>query len=301
MEWLNYHHLLYFWTVAKEGSIARACQRLHLAQPTISAQLQALERSLGEKLFNRVGRGLVLTETGHTVYRYADEIFNLGRELMDTLKGQPTGRPLRLAVGVADAVPKMVAYRLIEPAMKLPEPVHLVCSEGSPEHLLAELAIHRLDLVLMDSPIGPGVKIRAFNHQLGECGVTIFGTAEHAETYGGDFPRSLQGAPFLLPTELSTLRRSLDQWFDANGVRPLVVAEFEDSALMKSFGQAGAGLFAGPSVVEAEIERQYGVKVLGRISSLRERYYAVSVERKLKHPAVLAISESARRQLFVGA
>jgi LysR family transcriptional activator of nhaA len=298
MEWLNYHHLLYFWTVAKEGSIARACQRLHLAQPTISAQLQALERSLGEKLFNRVGRGLVLTETGHTVYRYADEIFNLGRELQDTLKGQPTGRPLRLAIGVADALPKMVAYRLIEPALHMAEPVHLICSEGSPEHLLAELAIHRLDLVLMDSPIGPGVKIRAFNHQLGECGVTIFGTAEQAATYGPDFPRSLQGAPFLLPTELTTLRRSLDQWFDANGLRLQVVAEFDDSALMKSFGQAGAGLFAGPTVVEGEIERQYGVKIVGRISSLRERYYAISVERKLKHPAVLAISESARRQLF---
>lgn len=299
MEWLNYHHLLYFWTVAKEGSIARACQRLHLAQPTISAQLQALERSLGEKLFHRVGRGLVLTETGQVVFRYADEIFSLGREMMDTLKGQPTGRPLRLAVGVTDALPKEVAYRILEPALKMPEAVHLICNEGSPEYLLAELATHRLDLVLMDNPIGSGVKIRAFNHQLGECGVTIFGSAALASKYGADFPRSLQGAPFLLPTEQTALRRLLDQWFDANDVRPHTIAEFDDSALLKSFGQAGAGLFPGSTVVEAQIVQQYGVKVLGRLPSVRERFYAISVERKLKHPAVLAISEAARSHLFV--
>ncbi len=298
MEWLNYHHLLYFWTVAKEGSIARACQRLHLAQPTISAQLQALERSLGEKLFHRVGRGLVLTETGQVVFRYADEIFSLGREMMDTLKGQPTGRPLRLAVGVTDALPKEVAYRILEPALKMTEPVHLICSEGAPDFLLAELATHRLDLVLMDSPIGPGIKIRAFNHQLGECGVTIFGSKALADQYGADFPKSVRGAPFLLPTEQTALRRLLDQWFDANDVRPRTVAEFDDSALMKSFGQAGAGLFAGSTVVEPEIVQQYGVKVIGRLPTVRERFYAISVERKLKHPAVLAISESARRQLF---
>lgn len=299
MEWLNYHHLLYFWTVAREGSIARACERLHLAQPTISAQIRALEKSLGEPLFERAGRRLVLTEVGRLVYRYADEIFTLGRELRDTIKGRPVGgRPLRLRVGVADALPKQVAYRLLEPALRLDEPLQIICFEGKPDSLLADLALHALDIVLSDTPLGPGAKVRAFSHQLGECGVTVMGTPALIQRLEGDFPASLGDAPMLLPTDNTTLRRSLEQWFDGLGLRPRIVAEFEDTALLKVFGQAGLGLFVIPSVVEAEVRQQYQVEVVGRTEAIRERFYAISIERKLKHPAVLAISEVARRELF---
>ena len=298
MEWLNYHHLLYFWTVAREGSIARACEKLFLAQPTISGQLRALEKSIGDKLFTRSGRGLALTETGRTVYRYADEIFSLGKELTDTLKGRPTGRPLRLLVGVADVLPKMVSYRLLEPALRLPEAVQVICREDKPERLLAELSIHGLDIVLADAPVGPTVKVRAFNHLLGECGVSVMGAAELAKPLRKGFPRALDGAPFLLPTENTILRRSLDQWFDTKGIRPSVRAEFEDSALLKVFGQAGIGLFVVPTAVEDEVRKQYGVRLVGRLEEVRERFYAISVERKLKHPAVVAISDAARQKLF---
>lgn len=298
MEWLNYHHLLYFWVVAKEGTIAAACKELNLAQPTISAQLRALERSLGEKLFTRVGRNLALTETGHIVYRYADEIFSLGRDLLDTIQGRPTGRPLRFNVGVADVLPKLVAYRLLEPALHLPEQVQLVCYEGSPPELLTKLAVYELDLVLSDSPIGPDVRVRAFNHLLGECGVSIFGTKNLATKYRRRFPKSLDGAPLILPTANTALRRAMEHWFDSEDIRPSVVGEFEDSALLKVFGQSGVGLFAAPTVIEKEVQRQYNVKVVGRLESVRERFYAISVEKKVKHPAVLAIANEARRKLF---
>jgi LysR family transcriptional regulator, transcriptional activator of nhaA len=298
MEWLNYHHLLYFWTVANEGSIARACEKLLLAQPTISGQLRALERSLGDKLFARSGRGLVLTETGQTVYRYADEIFTLGKELADTLKGRPTGRPLRLRVGVADVLPKIVSYRLLEPALHLTEPVQIICREGKPDCLLAELSLHGLDIVLTDAPVGPSVKVRAFSHLLGECGVSIVATAELAKRLRKRFPQSLDGAPFLLPTDNTVLRRSLDQWFEAKGIRPVIRAECEDSALLKAFGQDGIGAFSVPSVVEKEVCRQYRVNPIGRLEEVKERFFAISVERKLKHPAVVAISDAARQKLF---
>jgi len=297
MEWLNYHHLHYFWAVANQGTIAAACEKLHVAQPTISAQLRALENSLGEKLFKRVGRNLVLTDTGRTVYRYADDIFSLGGELLDTLKGRPTGTPLRFSVGVADVLPKLIAHRLLEPALKLPEPIQLVCRESTPAELLARLAIHELDLILSDSPIGLDVRVRAFNHLLGECGIMIFGSEELA-THRRRFPRSLDGAPFLMPASNTSLRRSLDFWFDSEDIRPSVVGEFDDSALLKVFGQAGAGMFAAPDVIEKEIRRQYGVRVVGRVESVRERFYAISVERKVKHPAVVAIAEAAREKLF---
>ncbi len=247
MQWLNYHHLLYFWVVAKEGTIAAACKELNLAQPTISAQLRALERSLGEKLFTRVGRNLALTETGRVVYRYADEIFSLGRDLLDTVQGRPTGRPLRFNVGVADVLPKLVAYRLLEPALHLPEQVQLVCHEGSPPELLTRLAVYELDLVLSDSPIGPDVKVRAYNHLLGVCCVSIFVTKELASKYRRRFPKALDGAPFIIPTANTALRRAMEHWFDFEDIRPSVFGEFEDSALLKVFGQAGVGLFAAPT------------------------------------------------------
>jgi LysR family transcriptional activator of nhaA len=298
MEWLNYHHLLYFWVVAREGSIARASVQLRLAQPTISGQIRTLENNLGEKLFARSGRSLVLTDVGRVVFRYAEEIFGLGRELMDTLRGQPTGRPIRFIVGVADVLPKLVAYRLLEPTVCLSEPVQIICREGRPDRLLAELAVHELDVVLSDAPIGPTVKVRAFSHFLGECGVSFFGAASLAAVHRRRFPRSLDGAPFLFPTDNAALRRSLDQWFDSQGIRPRVVGEFQDSALMKVFGQAGRGVFAAPSVIEAEVRRQYGVRLIGRTDHVRERFYAISVERKIKHPAVAAICEAAHQKLF---
>lgn len=298
MEWLNYHHLFYFWTMARQGSLARASAELRLAQSTISGQIRALEDSLGEKLFARRGRRLVLTEMGRVVFRYAEEIFSLGRELRDAVKGRPVGRPQSLMVGVADVVPKLVARRLLEPALKLPEPVRLICREDKPERLFAELAVHNLDIVLSDAPIDPSIRIRAFNHLLGECGIVFFGTAKLAAAHRRNFPESLDGAPVILPTENTTLRRSLDQWFAARGIRPRVVGEFEDSALLKVFGQVGMGLFPASSIIADEVQRQYQVRPVGRLDEVRERFYAISVERKLKHPAVIAISEEARQKLF---
>lgn len=298
MEWLNYHHLLYFWTVVREGGVSKAAAQLRLAQPTISGQLRVLEDQLGEKLFHRVGRRLELTETGRVVYRYADEIFSLGRELMDAVRGRPTGRPLVLTVGIADVLPKLITYRLIEPALRIAEPVRLVCREGKSDRLLAELATHELDVVLSDAPIGPSTKIKAFNHLLGECGLTIVGTRTLAARHRRGFPRSLDGAPWLLPTENTSLRRALDQWFQAQQIRPRVVSEFEDSALLKAFGERGAGLFPVPSAIENEVRRQYHVAVVGRIPQITERFYAISVERRLTHPAVVAISHAARQKLF---
>ena len=298
MEWLNYHHLLYFWTVAKEGSIARACEKLRLAQPTISGQLRLLEDTLGEKLFTKSGRGLVMTEVGQVVYRYAEEIFGLGRELQDVLKGRPRGRPLRLLVGLSDMVPKLIAHRILQPALAMAEPVQIVCDEDTPERLLAELAEHRLDVVLSDAPITSMARVKAFNHLLGSCPVTLFGAHTLASRFRKNFPTGLDGAPFLLPMEGASLRRALEQWFESVGIRPNVVGEFKDGALMKTFGREGVGLFFAPDAIEKEVRDHYKVVVVGRIDSVVERFYAISVERKLKHPAVVAISEAARGKLF---
>lgn len=298
MEGLNYHHLLYFWVVAKEGTIAQACERLDVAQPTISTQLKKLEQSLGERLFRKVGRRLELTEVGQRVFRYAEEIFAIGRELVDVVKGRPTGRPMRLAAGVPDNLPKLVVYRLLKPAFHLPEQIQLVCQEGKLNQLLADLAVHRLDVVLSDQPLGPSNHVRAFSHLLGECGLSFFGTPDLAERFRRGFPRSLNDAPVLLPTGNSELRRSIDHWLDNLRLRPRIVAEFDDSALMKEFGSAGIGMFPSPSAIEPEVQRQFGVQVVGRVNDIRERFYAISIERRLKHPAVLAISESARQDLL---
>lgn len=298
MDWLNYHHLLYFWTVAREGSVAKASQALHLAQPTITGQIRALEESLGEKLFTRAGRGLVLTETGRVVYRYAAEIFTLGRELTDVLRGRPAGRPARLLVGVSDLLPKLIAFRLLEPALALNDEVQIVCYEDRPDTLLADLSTFGLDLVLTDAPMHPAVRVRAFSHLLGTCGVSFFGTRALAQKHRRRFPASLDGAPFLMPLENSVLRRNLEQWFDSLGVRPNIVGEFQDNALLQVFGQAGAGLFAAPSAIESEIRLRFGLWVIGRTEAVTERYYAISVDRKLKHPAVVAICETARAKLF---
>lgn len=298
MEWLNYHHLLYFWTVAKQGSIAKACGKLNLAQPTISGQLRVLEETMGEKLFIKAGRGLALTEVGQVVFQYAEDIFGLGRELQDVLKGRPRGRPRRLLVGISDMVPKLIAYRVLQPVLSMAEPVQLVCEEGSPQQLLSDLVEHRLDVVLADVPITPMARVRAYNHLLGSCGVTLFGASALATRYRSQFPQSLDGAPFLMPIEGSSLRQSLDHWLEAMSIRPMVVGEFRDSALMKTFGSAGAGLFVAASAIETEVRAHYGVRVVGRIEWVKESFYAISVERRLKHPAVVALCEGARDNLF---
>ncbi len=300
MEWLNYHHLLYFWMVAKEGSVTAAAKQLRLSQPTISGQLKTLEESFGEELFTRSGRGLVLTEVGQLVFRYADEIFGLGRELMDTLRGRPTGRPARLHVGISDLVPKLVSHRILEPALRMDPAVQIICREDKTERLLADLAVHGLDLVLADEPISGVVRVKAFNHLLGECGVTFFGAPQLAKTLRGDFPECLNDTRFLLPTENTLAYRALEHWFERKKIRPIIVAEFEDTALLKVFGQRGEGFFAAPSVVEQEILRGYGVQVVGRTDEIRERFYAITVERRIKHPAIATISDQARAQVFGG-
>jgi LysR family transcriptional activator of nhaA len=299
MEWLNYHHLLYFWVVAREGGLAAAGKRLNLSHPTLSAQIHALEAELGEKLFVKVGRKLALTDTGRVAYRYAEEIFTLGREMLDTVKGRSSGQPLRLDVGLADAVPKLVARRLLQPAQKLAEPVRLICYEDSYERLLADLALHTLDIVISDAPVPSGSHIRAFNHLLGETTVSFFATPALAAKYRRGFPASLAGAPFLLPIESLTLRRSLNHWFDRQGIAPRVVMEFEDSALLEAFGADGAGIFPAPSVVATEVMRQHSVQRVGDAAEVRERFYAISVARRLEHPAVVAIAD-ARHELFPG-
>ena len=298
MDWLNYHHLFYFWKVAREGSIARAAEQLHLAHPTISKQLRQLEAALGDKLFERVGRNLVLTEFGQTVFGYAEEIFIVGRELQDAIRGRPRGRPLQFVVGMPDVLPKLIAHRLLKPAFEISEPIHLVCHEVRYDDLLAELAVHRLDIVLSDSPMSPTVNVRAFSHLLGESGLSFFAKADLATKYRRRFPASLDGAPLLMPTEKTAVRRDLNQWFNTEDIRPAIIAEFEDTALMKVFGQDGVGLFPAPTVIEKEVCRQYRVRVAGRTDAVRERYYAISVERRLKHPAVVAICKTARKNLF---
>ena len=297
MEWLNYHHLLYFWLVAKEGSLARAGAALRLAPSTVSGQIRALESALGERLFVRSGRRLVLTEIGRVTFRYAQDIFGLGAELQDVLKGRSTGRPLRLLVGVADVVPKRVARKLLAPALGLPDPVRLMCREDKPERLLAALAVHDLDLVIADAPVNASTRIRAFSHLLAECGVVFCAAPKLAAAHRRGFPGSLNGAPLLLPTEGSTLRRSLDQWFALHQIQPRIAGEFDDSALLKVFGQAGTGIFPVPALIADEVQREYQVRRVGRVDRVRERFYAISIDRKLKHPAVIAISEAARRKL----
>ncbi len=298
MEWLNYHHLLYFWLTAKTGSVTQASDELRLSQSTVSAQIRALERALDEKLFRKHGRRLLPTPMGQIVFQYAEEIFALGRELVDTVKDRPTGRPLRLNVGVADVLPKAVAHRLLAPALALDTPVRLVCTEAKPADLLAELALHRLDVVLADAPANPTVAVRVFTHVLGECDVVLMAAPALAERHRRGFPGSLDGAPLLVPALGSAMRRGLDQWLEHHAIRAHVVGEFEDAALMQEFGAEGVGVFPIPSVVEREVGRRYGVRVVGRLTDVRERFYAISAERRLKHPAVIAISSAAKADLF---
>ena len=291
MQRLNYHHLLYFWTVAREGSISRASEKLHLTQPTISAQIGQFEAAAGQKLFERVGRGLSLTDTGRGVYEYAEEIFTLGRELTQLLNGRSLGRGIRLSVGIAEALPKLMVTRLLEPALTGPEPVHLSCHEDKSERLLADLSVHALDMVLSDVPATPHSGAGFFNQLLVKSEVSVFGTHELVQRYGAHMPQSMNGAPVLLPSLNQALRRMLDQWFEREGIWPDVRAEIADSALLKTFGSTGAGMFVAPSLVSEAICRQYGVEKAGTLAGVHECFYLITVQRKIEHPSIVAIME----------
>jgi len=295
---INYKHLYYFWTVAKEGGVARAGERLNLTPQTISGQLSLLEDYLGVGLFNRVGRNLELTETGRLILSYADEIFSLGGELEEVIHQLPEDRPLLFRVGVVDVVPKSIAHNIIKPALTMAEPIRMICREASLDTLLAELAIHRLDLVLADRPIPPTISTRGFSHKLGECSISFFATEQIKQNLVGSFPRCLNGAPLLLPSRGNQLRAAIEQWFDRHRIHPRMVAEFDDSALMKVFGQEGAGIFIAPSAIEKEVENQYKVQAIGRVNEVKEQFYAISVERRVTHPVNAKIMDAARESLF---
>jgi len=295
---INFKHLRYFWAVAANGSIARAADLLHLTPQTISGQLRELEEQLDVQLFEKSGRNLVLTDSGRMVFSYADEMFRLGNELQDVLEGRIPGTALTLNVGVAMVVPKLLAYRLLEPVLAMDEPVRLVCQEAPLSELLADLSVHKLDLVIADCPLSPTLNVRAYNHRLGESGISFFAARPVARRYQKNFPLSLDGAPMLMPTSSSALRRMLDHWFETRQVKPLIVAEFDDRALMKAFGEASAGVFTSPTAVEDDVVAKYGVSVIGRTNDISESYYAISAERRIRHPAVSVITDAARSELF---
>lgn len=295
---LNFKHLRYFWMVAKAGSIAGASKHLHLTPQSISGQLGELEASLGVALFRRVGRGLELTEMGQRILSYAEQIFTLGNELIEQVQDQATRQSLPFRVGVADSVQKSVAYRVVEPALHLAEPVRLLCREGHLTPLLAELAVHRLDLVIADRPMPSNLNVRGYSHFLGESDLTVFAARDLARSLTGSFPALLDRAPFLLPWDDVAFRSALLRWFEAQHVYPRIVGEFEDSALLKAFGRAGAGLFVAPTAIVDYITEQYAVVPVGRIESVAERLYAITTERRLQHPAIVAVVQARQRGLF---
>ena len=295
---INLKHLRYFWAVASHGSITKASQALHLTPQTISGQLRDLEESIGEKLFGREGRNLVLTETGRMVFSYADEMFQLGIELQDVLDGQTFGIKITVKFGVAMIVPKLLAYRVLEPVLQMNESTNLICHEAPLVDLLADMSVHKLDAVLSDCPINPSLNIRAYNHSLGGSGITFFSVPEHAKKLEKNFPQNLHDFPFLMPSKSSSLRMNLENWFDQHAIKPRVVAEFEDRALMKAFGERGTGVFTSPQTMEEDVLEKYGVRVIGRTDEVQENFYLISPERRIRNPAVTAITEAARANLF---
>ena len=295
---LNYKHLQYFWTVAHEGSIAKASKKLHITPQTISGQLSLLEERIGSALFDKAGRGLVLSETGRLVLRYADDIFDLGRELSDVLRGAPAAGASEFIVSSASALPKTIVYKIIEPALHLPHDISLTCREGPVESILAELSVHKIDMVLSDTPLPSNLSIKGYNHYLGESALTVFASANKARSFKKNFPHSLNNAPLLLPTAQYAVRKDLDYWFQENDIYPLVLGQFDDSALVKSFGQSGLGLFFMPSVISEEVCQNFNVRPVGEIAEVTQKFYAISTERKVRHPAVAAICDNARQSLF---
>ena len=290
MEWLNYHHLRYFWTVAKEGSLAGAAARMGVSQPSISGQIRELEEVLGEKLFRREGRGNKLTDTGQLVFGYAEEIFALGRELMNAVKQRPGARTLRLWVGVVDSFPKLVTNEILSPVFAMPQTAHVICREGKMEDLLAQLAAHRLDVVLSDEPASSSVNFKTYSHSLGETGTTFCSERRLAAKLKRGFPQSLHGAPALLPAENTTLRRALDGWFRAQRIQPRIVAEFEDLALMKVLAAEGRGFIALPTLAIRDALGHYGFQTIGEAERCRVQFHAITAERRIAHPAVALIT-----------
>lgn len=298
MSALNYKHLHYFWVVAKAGGVGKAAERLHLTPQSISGQLGVLEEALATQLFRRSGRTLELTETGRLVLGYAEEIFVLGEELQEALRHHPASRSMQFRVGIADVVPKSVAYRLLEPAMRIEEKPRLLCREGRLDSLLGELAVHRLDLVIADRPMPSKFNVRGFSHLLGECGLTFLAAPALAAAYDGRFPQLLDSAPLLLPGEDAAVRPKLVRWLDEQRIRPRIVGEFDDSALLNAFGKEGVGIYAVPSAITHLVQQQSGGMILGHTNAVIEQFYAISTERRLTHPAVLAISNAARQEMF---
>lgn len=292
MKYLNYNHLHYFWMVFREGSIVRAAQELMVSQPTISIQLKALEKALGHRLFERSGRGLALTEAGKITFSHADEIFSLGSDLVAVLDEQPARRPLKLTVGIVDVIPKSIVRHLLAPALRLQPTIRLICREDKADRLLADLAAQRVDLVLSDAPIGTGVHLRGFNHLLVECGISFLVTRRLSQKYRRHFPRSLHGAPMLLPSDHTTVRQSLNAWFDSKRIRPQVLGEFDDTALMLSVAEDGLGIVPFPSEVAHHAQREFSLTAIGKAPEVRERFYAISPTEKPSHPAVAAICAS---------
>jgi LysR family transcriptional activator of nhaA len=294
MDWLNYHHLLNFWMVAREGSVQRASELLHVTPSSVSIQIRQLERAMGVPLLKKQGRGLALTEVGEQVSRYADDIFLTGRELMDMVKGRPVGRSPELRVGVRDVMPKLVAFQLLKPALDMDPSMRLVCQEGDMPKLIADLAVHKLDVVLSDTALDPLYKVQAFSRRLGESDVVVVGARELARRYQRDFPSSLEGAPFLLLNENSVLRRQMSRWFSDLNLSPVIRGEFADSAMLKIAGAGGLGLLAIPAVIEEEAKRWYGLHRVGIVDGVKEEFFAVSVERKIKHPGLLAMQNAVK-------
>jgi LysR family transcriptional activator of nhaA len=295
---LNFKHLRYYWMVAKTGSITRAAEQMHITPHAISGQLSEFEQTLGVKLFRKAGRNLELTDAGRAILSHADTIFTTGDELLDTLRDQAATKRRAFRVGVSDAVSKSIAYRLLEPALSLPEPLRLICSEGRLSALLAELALHRLDMIITDRPMATNLNVRGYNHLLGECGLTVFGAASLAEKIHAPFPELLNDAPFLMPGEDVAIHPKLLHWMERNKLRPSIVGEFDDGALMKAFGKAAAGFFVAPSAMEDDICAQYEVRAIGKIDAVIEQIFLITTERRLTDPAIIAISNTAKRDIF---
>lgn len=296
---MNFKHLRYFWVVAKAGGVMRAGEQLHTTPQTLSGQIKLFEDWLGHKLFRKVGRGLELTEQGRIALDYAEEIFALGAALETEVRHKRgERRTLDFRVGVADAVAKSVVYQLLEPALEGPEPVRLICHEGKYDELLAQLALHRLDLLIADERVSSKVSVRAFNHLLGRSSMSFFCAQALRPHVQGAFPQCLDGAPMLVQSATASVRRQLDPWLMRHRLRPRIVGEFDDTALMNAFGREGRGVFMAPTVLEAQISLQYRVDVLGRSTELVEEFFAISVERRISHPSVAAITRAARSKLF---
>lgn len=295
---LNYRQLYYFWMIAKAGGVTRAAERLHLTPQTISGQLGEFERALGKELFRRSGRRLELTAAGKLALSHADEIFQIGNELEASLRDPTASGDLPFRVGVADVVPKSIAYRLLAPAMMLAESVRLICHEDKLERLFAELAIHKLDLTIADRPLPSELGVKGYSHLLGRCGIVFHAAPALAARYRAGFPKSLSGAPLLIPGSGAALRGALARWLSEHRIEPRIVGEFDDTALMKAFGQAGVGIFPSASVIAEEVQHQYNVEAVGRAEEVVVKYYAISVERRITHPAVVAISQAAKHVMF---